>query len=125
VFDSHSMANASHTGAKRAAAAVAAKTAHGLHVCPHCDSRLVQPTCWEQADRRGRWRVWRRCPECEWRCSSVHGEREVDAYDMELDNGTVKLAGELEDMERESMRQLAVSFAVALQTDLIDADDFR
>ena len=40
-----------------------------LHVCPRCDSCLVQPTCWEQAGDRTHWRVWRRCPECEWSCA--------------------------------------------------------
>ena len=84
----------------------------------------MQPTCWEQAERRGCWRIWRRCPECEWHCDSVHGEREIDAYDLELDYGTAELAGELEDMERESMEQLAVALSTALASDLISAEDF-
>ena len=57
------------------------KTATGLHVCPECGSGLVQPTRWEQADERGHWRLWRRCPECEWSSDGVHGEREIDAFD--------------------------------------------
>jgi hypothetical protein len=110
------MSNASRTDNAKAT---------GLHVCPECGSRLVQPTCWEQTAPRGHWRLWRRCPECEWCGDSVHGEREIDAYDEELDNGTESLASVLEELERESMQRVAEAFATALQADLITADDFR
>jgi len=60
-----------------------------LHICPECGSCLVQPTCWEQAGDRTRWRVWRRCPECEWTCSSVHGEVEIDAFDEQPEREVV------------------------------------
>ena len=85
---------------------------------------LVQPTCWEQEGPLGHWRLWRRCPECEWLGDSVHGEREIDAYDEALDDGTAVLANRLEELERESMKRLAESFARALEADLITADDF-
>jgi hypothetical protein len=97
----------------------------GLHVCPACGSRLVQPTGWEQAGDRGHWRLWRRCPECEWSGDSVHGEGEIDAFDEELDGGTETLVGELEALEREGMERVAAAFATALAADLIGADDFR
>jgi hypothetical protein len=111
------MSNASRTGTKT-------KAATGLHVCPACSSKLVQPTCWEQTVSRGHWRLWRRCPECEWRCDGVYSEREIDAYDEELDNGTESLAAELKGLERENMQQIADTFAVAFAADLITADDF-
>jgi len=97
----------------------------GLHVCPACGSQLVQPTCWEQSSPRGHWRLWRRCPECEWNGDGVHGEREIDAYDEELDGGAEELATELEALEREGMERVAAAFATALAADLIGADDFR
>jgi hypothetical protein len=109
------MSNASRTGTKADA---------GLHVCPECGSGLVQPTRWEQTGSRGHWRLWRRCPECEWRADGVHGEREIDAYDEELDGGTEALAAKLEELEREGMRQVVEAFAVAIEADLIGADDF-
>jgi hypothetical protein len=96
----------------------------GLHVCPECASTLVQPTRWEQTDKRGHWRLWRRCPECEWHCDSVHGEHEIDAFDEALDDGAEALAAELQDLEREAMRGIAETFAIALASDLITADDF-
>jgi hypothetical protein len=115
VFDVQGMSNASRTGTK---------VGTGLHVCPACGSTLVQPTRWEQTASRGRWRLWRRCPECEWRADGVHGEREIDAYDEHLDDGTEVLTSQLEELEREHMRQLTESFSTALAADLITADDF-
>jgi hypothetical protein len=97
----------------------------GLHVCPECGSRLVQPTRWEQTLKRGCWRLWRRCPECEWHCDGIHGEREIDAFDEALDDGAEALASELDGLERESMREIAEVFTTALAADLITADDFR
>lgn len=109
------MHNASRTGTKLGA---------GLHVCPQCGSELVQPTRWEQTSSRGHWRLWRRCPECEWRSDGIHGEREIDAYDEVLDDGTEVLAEKLQNLERETMQRLAEAFATALEADLIGADDF-
>jgi hypothetical protein len=97
----------------------------GLHHCPECGSDLVQPTRWEQTAKRGFWRLWRRCPECEWRCDGIHGEQEIDAFDEALDDGAEALAGELEALERESMKGIVEVFSTALQADLITADDFR
>jgi hypothetical protein len=85
----------------------------------------VQPTCWEQAGNRGQWRLWRRCPECEWHCDAVHGEREIDAYDEELDNGTAELTRVLKELEHENMRHIVEAFSAALAADLLTAEDFR
>lgn len=102
-----------------------AKAAAGLQHCPECGSNLVQPTRWEQTAKRGHWRLWRRCPDCEWRCDGIHGEEEIDAFDEALDDGAEALAGELEALERESMRDVVEVFSTALAADLITADDFR
>jgi hypothetical protein len=99
--------------------------AAGLHVCPRCASALVQPTCWEQAGDRGHWRLWRRCPECEWQSDEVHAEAEIDAFDEELDSGTRALNEVLKALEHENMRFVVDTFSAALEADLIGADDFR
>jgi len=109
------MHNAGHTETKAKA---------GLHVCPECHSTLVQPTRWEQTAKRGHWRLWRRCPECEWRCDGIHGEGEIDAFDEALDDGAEALAAELQGLEEQSMREIADAFTTALAADLITADDF-
>jgi hypothetical protein len=95
-----------------------------LHICPECASVLVQPTCWERAGDRAHWRVWRRCPECEWFCQGVHGESEIDAFDEQLDIGAHALADELRALEHANMAAMADAFVVALAADLIGADDF-
>ena len=115
MFDSQGMSNASRTGTK---------TETGLHVCPECRSKLVQPTRWEQTAKRGHWRLWRRCPECEWRCDGIHGEIEIDAFDEALDDGAEALAGQLHELEQEGMRRIVETFTTALAADLITADDF-
>jgi hypothetical protein len=101
------------------------QAATGLHVCPECGSGLVQPTRWEQTASRGHWRLWRRCPECEWRTDGIHGEHEIDAYDEALDDGTEAIATRLEELERESMSRIVEAFSTALAADLLTADDFR
>jgi hypothetical protein len=100
------------------------KQAPKLHICPQCGSGLVQPTCWEQAGDRAHWRVWRRCPECEWSCQGVHGEREIDDFDEQLDLGAHELADELRALEHANMADMADAFVAALAVDLITADDF-
>jgi hypothetical protein len=100
------------------------KPAAALHICPSCGSTLVQPTCWEQAGDRAHWRIWRRCPECEWSCDGVHDEPEIDAFDEQLDRGAHELAGELRALEHSNMVDMADAFVAALAADLIGADDF-
>ena len=117
------MDGTSHTRAPQKATETAKPA--GLHVCEGCGSDLVQPTRWEQAGDRGHWRLWRRCPECGWNCDAVHGEREIDAYDEELDAGTQALTGVFKELVRENMQHIADAFAAALEADLLTADDFR
>jgi hypothetical protein len=98
--------------------------AKDLHICPECDSGLVQPTCWEQAGDRAHWRVWRRCPECEWSSQGVFSENEIDSFDEQLDLGAHELAGELRALEHSNMSAMTDTFVLALAADLISADDF-
>ena len=100
------------------------ETSTGLHVCPECRSRLVQPIRWEQTAERTNWRLWRRCPECGWEAEGVYGEREIDSFDEELDLCAQALNEVLEALERESMENVVESFVKALASDLISADDF-
>jgi hypothetical protein len=96
-----------------------------LHLCPQCGSKLVQPLAWQQEEGRGRWRVWRRCPECEWTCEGIYDAVTIDAYDEQLDLGCHELAGELRALEHANMSEMAESFIRAIEGDLITADDFR
>jgi hypothetical protein len=95
-----------------------------LHVCPECSSDLVQPVAWEQVASGGVWRLWRRCPECEWNGDDVHREASIDDYDEQLDFGTRELAEELRALEQSNMQEAADRFIGALQADLILPEDF-
>jgi hypothetical protein len=95
-----------------------------LHVCPECRSDLVQPVAWEQAATGNDWRLWRRCPECEWAGDDVHRETSIDEYDEQLDFGTRELAEELRSVEQSNMREGGERFIAALQADLILPEDF-
>ncbi len=95
-----------------------------LHLCPRCGSEMVQPLAWEPAGDRSSWRIWRRCPECDWRADGVHGEAAIDAYDEQLDRGAHELAAELRELERSNMVEMTATFVAALAADLIGADDF-
>lgn len=95
-----------------------------LHICPECESNLVQPTSWKQEADRSHWRVWRRCPECEWTCDHVHDEVEIDSFDEQLDLGAQEIADQLRSLEHANMSEMADSFVLALSHDLIGPDDF-
>jgi hypothetical protein len=95
-----------------------------LHVCPECTSQLVQPVAWEQTPKATEWKLWRRCPECEWLGEGVYHETEIDEFDEQLDFGTRELAEELRSLEQANMEQAAQVFVTALQNDLILPEDF-
>jgi hypothetical protein len=95
-----------------------------LHICPECRSGLVQPIAWEQVGAGNEWRLWRRCPECEWHGDAVHREAAIDEYDEQLDFGTRELAEELRALEQSNMEEAAGRFIRALQADLILPEDF-
>ena len=95
-----------------------------LHVCPECSSKLVQPVAWEQVDHSNDWRLWRRCPECEWCGDDVHREQTIDDYDEQLDFGTRELAEELRALQQSNMEEAIDRVLTALQADLILPEDF-
>jgi hypothetical protein len=94
-----------------------------LHVCPSCQSDLVQPVDWDAVDMV-RWRVVRRCPECEWQDADVHDQETLDRYDLILDAATHALAEDLAELERENMEHDCELFAGALRSDAILPEDF-
>ena len=102
----------------------ASRTKVQLHVCPECTSKLVQPVAWEQVDRSNDWRLWRRCPECEWSGHDVHREATIDDYDEQLDFGTRELAEELRNLQQANMEEAIDRFIGALQADQILPEDF-
>jgi hypothetical protein len=101
-----------------------AQTKVELHVCPECTSKLVQPVAWEQVASGNEWRLWRRCPECEWNGDDIHRESTIDDYDEQLDFGTRELAEELRALQQSNMEEAIDRFVSALQADQILPEDF-
>ena len=95
----------------------------GLCDCPRCGSGLVQPLRWEADADRGVL-VDLRCPECsQWRQGALSREQ-VAVLDREQAAARQSLLETYERLVAESMEALAQCLAVALDRDLVGADDF-
>jgi hypothetical protein len=98
-------------------------TSQGLHVCPSCSSHLVQPVEWEPVGDEA-WSVLLRCPECEVFQAGVHGQSELDAYDVELDRGEALLRVAYLQLSTENMAAEIESFTHAIASDAVLPEDF-
>jgi hypothetical protein len=94
-----------------------------MHVCPRCNSELVQPVDWVERST-GLWWVELRCPECEWRDADTYCQADVDAFDKELDRGGVLLTKDLRDITRANMEAEVERFVSALNVGGVLPEDF-
>jgi hypothetical protein len=99
------------------------RVSEGMHLCPECDSELVQPVEWWERDEEN-WAVELRCPECEWRGSGVYTQAQIDRYDRLLDEGARAVAVDLRALTRENMEHEVESFTSALATGALLPEDF-
>jgi hypothetical protein len=94
-----------------------------LHVCPSCESELVQPTNWSVSDD-GDWALTLECPNCGLCESGVYGQTQVARLEDQLDEGLSDL---IEDLQRLTLANMAADvdrFISALSRDLILPEDF-
>ena len=99
------------------------RSPEGMHVCPNCESKLVQPVQWfEQGGSQ--WHVDLRCPECDWWGRGSFNQTDVDSFDEELDRGASLLVEDLRALTRSNMEDEADRFAMALASDSILPEDF-
>jgi hypothetical protein len=94
-----------------------------LHVCPDCDSDLVYPTTWEEADER-HWSVSLRCPNCEYAEQGVFSQDECDRFDDHLESGTDALTRDFKRLMAANMAEEIDRFVAALDADAIQPMDF-
>jgi hypothetical protein len=92
-------------------------------VCGTCESELVYPVDWEEADET-HWEVTLRCPNCEWTGTGVFEQDIVEAFDEELDRGTEALVRDLKDMMQANMEEEIDRFISALEAGHIVPEDF-
>lgn len=94
-----------------------------LHVCPSCNSQLVQPSDWALATE-GTWAVTLHCPDCEWTGGGIYGQKALDRYDEVLDCGTEAVLEDLQLLTRANMEEQVERFVTALWADAILPEDF-
>jgi hypothetical protein len=94
-----------------------------LHVCPDCESSLVYPVQWEEADE-SHWSITLRCPNCERREEGVFGQEQCDGFDDELERGTDALTRDYKRLMTANLAEEIDRFAKALEVDGILPADF-
>ncbi|MHB8658907.1 MAG: hypothetical protein ACYC91_13310 [Solirubrobacteraceae bacterium] len=96
-----------------------------LHVCPNCDSDLVQPTAWTESDAlQGRWELTLECPNCWWAHAGIFSRIEVERLEDRLDEGLADMLGDLRRLTQANMVDEIDRFLAALDADLILPEDF-
>jgi hypothetical protein len=94
-----------------------------LHICPGCDSDLVYPVQWEEADE-AHWHITLRCPNCEWSEDGIFGQTQCDGFDDELERGTDALTRDYKRLMTANLAEEIDRFAQALEVDGILPSDF-
>ena len=94
-----------------------------LHVCPGCESDLVYPVAWEEADET-HWRITLRCPNCEQDEEGVFPQDQCDRFDDELERGTDALTRDYRRLMTANLAEEIERFAQALEVDAILPMDF-
>ncbi len=95
----------------------------GLHVCPCCDSELVQPIEWGGVADEGV-ELTLRCPNCYWTRHEAYGQEQVAQLEDRLDDGVAAILGDLRRLTTANMADEIERFAAALTHDLILPEDF-
>ncbi len=98
-------------------------TRPGLHVCPRCESELVQPVCWSEAADDG-WELTLECPNCWWRTEGTFSQHQVHELEERLDDGVGQLLADLKRLAHANMSDHIERFIAALDRDLILPEDF-
>lgn len=109
--------------AAEASTAPAKEGERQLHICVNCDSQLVYPVQWEEADQKT-WHVTLRCPDCEWTEAGVFPQDQCDRFDDQLEAGTDALGRDYKRLVTANMSEEIDRFAEALRVDGIVPSDF-
>jgi hypothetical protein len=92
------------------------------HICRGCRLPLVQPQ--RVVAERSRWRVFLRCPSCDWTAEELLDELALKRLDEELERGTQQLIVAMRQATDLNMREYVARFTSALQADAIVPADF-
>lgn len=95
----------------------------GLHVCPCCDSELVQPIEWGGVSDQ-QVELTLHCPNCHWTCRDTYDQEQVAQLEDRLDEGVGAILRDLRRLTTANMAEEIERFATALTQDLILPEDF-
>ncbi len=95
----------------------------GLHICPDCDSDLVQPVAWSEPSDGG-WELELSCPNCRWSTEGVFSQEQVYELEDRLDGGLEDMLRDLKRLTRANMAEEIDRFVAALNADHILPEDF-
>ena len=98
-------------------------TRHGLHICPACDSELVQPVCWSETEDH-RWELTLECPNCGWLEDGIYQREQIDRLEEKLDDGLAEMLADLKRLTQANMAEEIDRFMSALNADFILPEDF-
>jgi hypothetical protein len=108
---------------RQAAALLTAEEPIPLGVCPACGSEYVQPQAWKELSN-GHLFLRLRCPECLTVTSGTFPPERVAEYDEMLVKGKEATMAQYDAVVRHNMEELLDQFRMALELDLITAEDF-
>ncbi|MBV8948422.1 MAG: hypothetical protein JO286_00130 [Solirubrobacterales bacterium] len=94
-----------------------------LHICPECNSDLVQPVDWSEAPD-GCWNLALSCPNCDWYAEGVHTADQVRELEERLDDGLTDMLRDLQRLTQANMADQIDRFVSALSADHILPEDF-
>lgn len=94
-----------------------------LHMCPNCESDLVQPIAWSEADC-DRWELTLHCPNCDWSTQGIYHQDDVMALEEVLDHGVSALLQDLKRLASANMSDEIERFVAALDAGMILPEDF-
>jgi hypothetical protein len=94
-----------------------------LHICPACESDLVQPHDWHPVSQE-RWGMTLECPNCGWSESGTYSAAEVELFEEQIDHGVSQLIADLRRVTQTNMAAEIENFVAALRQDLILPEDF-
>jgi hypothetical protein len=95
----------------------------GLHVCPDCNSDLVQPIDWSEAPEDC-WNLALNCPNCDWYTEGLYTQDQVRELEDRLDEGLADMLRDLQRLTQANMADQIDRFVTALYADQILPEDF-
>ena len=101
-----------------------AEPAPRLDLCIHCGQSFVYPVSWTESGPVD-WALHLRCGACGALRDVVASNREVEAFDRQLDGEMEEIEAAAHNLERELFQAEAETFGTAMRLGLLTADDFR